>query len=72
MEETGPTTLLRLGKLVPLVYPQLHRDARRYMAGERQRHTLQETALLIKVINDHIVAPPRSIFEGSPTDLSET
>jgi RNA polymerase sigma-70 factor, ECF subfamily len=35
-----------LQKLVPLVYDQLHTAARRYMAGERQGHTLQTTALI--------------------------
>jgi len=38
-----------LGKLVPLVYGQLHRAARRYMAGERSGHTLQATALINEV-----------------------
>jgi len=32
--------------LVPLVYRELHRRARRYMAGERRSHTLQTTALV--------------------------
>jgi len=35
-----------LDKLVPLVYRELHRTARRYMAGERSEHTLQTTALI--------------------------
>jgi len=35
-----------LDKLVPLVYRELHRAARRYMAGERSEHTLQTTALI--------------------------
>ena len=35
-----------LHKLTPLVYAELHRLARRYMAGEHQQHTLQATALL--------------------------
>jgi RNA polymerase sigma factor (TIGR02999 family) len=38
-----------LEKLVPLVYRQLHRAARRYMAGERSGHTLQATALINEV-----------------------
>jgi RNA polymerase sigma factor (TIGR02999 family) len=33
-------------KLVPLVYDELHRLARRYMADERPSHTLQTTALV--------------------------
>src|SRR5258706_5703553 len=32
------------GKLVPLVYQELHRTAHRYMARERSGHTLQTTA----------------------------
>ena len=35
-----------LEKLTPLVYRQLHRIAKRYMAGERSGHTLQTTALV--------------------------
>jgi len=35
-----------LDKLVTLVYRELHRAARRYMAGERSEHTLQTTALI--------------------------
>ena len=30
-----------LDQLLPLVYRELHRAARRYMAGERAGHTLQ-------------------------------
>jgi RNA polymerase sigma factor (TIGR02999 family) len=33
-------------KLIPLVYPQLHRLAAHYMRGERPNHTLQPTALV--------------------------
>jgi RNA polymerase sigma factor (TIGR02999 family) len=35
-----------LGRLVPLVEPELHRIARRCMAGERAGHSLQATALV--------------------------
>lgn len=38
-----------LAKLTPLVYEELRRRARRYMAGERQGHTLQATALINEV-----------------------
>jgi RNA polymerase sigma-70 factor, ECF subfamily len=38
-----------LQKLTPLVYQELHRAARRYMAGERSGHTLQATALINEV-----------------------
>jgi RNA polymerase sigma factor (TIGR02999 family) len=38
-----------LQKLTPLVYRQLHRAARHYMAGERSSHTLQATALINEV-----------------------
>jgi len=51
----GPTELLRawsqgdgsaLDRLVPLVYDELHRLARRYMRQERPDHTLQATSLV--------------------------
>jgi RNA polymerase sigma-70 factor (ECF subfamily) len=35
-----------LDQLMPLVYTELHRMARRYMAGQRPAHTLQPTALI--------------------------
>jgi RNA polymerase sigma factor (TIGR02999 family) len=35
-----------LEQLLPLVYRELHRTARRYMAGERPGHTLQASALV--------------------------
>jgi RNA polymerase sigma-70 factor (ECF subfamily) len=35
-----------LEKLVPLVYSELHRLARHYMAGERAGHTLQTSSLV--------------------------
>ena len=35
-----------LEELTPAVYKELHRLARRYMAGERVGHTLQATALV--------------------------
>ncbi len=35
-----------LEKLIPLVYKELHRMARRYMVRERPDHTLQATALV--------------------------
>jgi hypothetical protein len=38
-----------LQKLMPLVYEELHRAARRYMARERSGHTLQTTALINEV-----------------------
>ena len=38
-----------LEQLVPLVYDELHRTARRYMARERSGHTLQTTALINEV-----------------------
>ena len=33
-------------ELMPLVFDELHRVARRYMLGERPGHTLQTTALV--------------------------
>jgi RNA polymerase sigma factor (TIGR02999 family) len=53
--DSGPTELLRawsqgdesaLDRLVPLVYEELHRLARRYMRQERPDHTLQATSLV--------------------------
>jgi RNA polymerase sigma factor (TIGR02999 family) len=38
-----------LEQLMPLVYAELHRAARRYMATERPSHTLQPTALVHEV-----------------------
>jgi len=35
-----------IGKLVPLVYDELHRLAKRYISDERPGHTLQTTALV--------------------------
>jgi len=35
-----------MDKLIPLVHQELHRIARRFMAGERATHTLQPTALI--------------------------
>lgn len=35
-----------LDSLVPLVYEELHRQAHRYLRGERANHTLQTTALI--------------------------
>jgi RNA polymerase sigma-70 factor (ECF subfamily) len=46
-----------LEELMPLVYGELHRLAKRYMAGERSGHTLQTTALVneayLKLIETH-------------------
>lgn len=53
--DSGPTELLRawsqgdgsaLDRLVPLLYEELHRLARRYMRQERPDHTLQATSLV--------------------------
>jgi RNA polymerase sigma-70 factor (ECF subfamily) len=38
-----------LAKLTPLIYGELHRSARRYMAHERAGHLLQTTALVNEV-----------------------
>lgn len=35
-----------LGKLMPIVYDELHRQAARYLRNERSDHTLQATALV--------------------------
>ena len=64
----GPTELLRawsqgdgsaFERLVPLVYEELHRIARRYMRRERPDHTLQATSLVneayLRLIDIHRV-----------------
>ena len=40
---------LALEQLTPVVYQELHRMARHYMAREREGHTLQTTALINEV-----------------------
>ncbi len=47
-----------LQKLAPLVYHELHRAARSYMARERSDHTLQATALINEVYLRLIHAKP--------------
>lgn len=46
--------------LMPLVYDELHRQAKRYLRRERQNHTLQTTALIheayLKLIDQRNVA----------------
>ena len=39
-----------LEELMPVVYNDLHRLAQRYMANERPGHTLQPTALVMKLM----------------------
>ena len=58
---------LALNRLTPVVYEELHRMAKHYMARERDGHTLQTTALinevylrLVKV--KKVVAGPCRIF----------
>ena len=49
-----------LDELLPLVYDELHKQARRYLRKERQDHTLQTTALIheayLKLIDQRSVA----------------
>jgi len=40
------TSRATLDTLLPLVYDELHRQAHRYLRGERSNHTLQTTALI--------------------------
>src|SRR5579863_7563350 len=40
---------LALERLTPMVYQELHRLAKHYMAREREGHTLQATALINEV-----------------------
>lgn len=48
-----------LDELLPLVYNELHKQARRYLRKERANHTLQTTALIheayLKLIDQHSV-----------------
>jgi RNA polymerase sigma-70 factor, ECF subfamily len=49
-----------LGKLIPLVQPELHRLAHHYMSRERAGHTLQTTALLNEAYLQLIDHPKRN------------
>ena|SRR5437773_8814250 len=49
-----------LGKLIPLVQPELHRLAHHYMSRERAGHTLQTTALLNEAYLQLIDDPKRN------------
>ena len=56
-------------KLVPLVYDELHRLARRYISVERSGHTLQTTALVneayLKLVDSgHVTWEGRAHFFG--------
>jgi RNA polymerase sigma factor (TIGR02999 family) len=58
-----------LEALMPIVYRELHRLARRYMAGERVQHTLQASALVneayLKLIDvDRVQWQNRAHFFG--------
>jgi len=48
-----------LGKLFPLVHPELHRLAHHYMSRERAGHTLQTTAVLNKPTCGWSITPSR-------------
>src|ERR1700760_1742656 len=56
------------GKLLPLVYDELHRLARSYMQRERPDHTLQPTALIneayLRLARDNIDWQSRQHFIG--------
>jgi RNA polymerase sigma-70 factor, ECF subfamily len=52
-----------IDKLVPLVYDELHRLARRYMADERPGHSLQTTALVNEAYL-RLVDSARANWEG--------
>lgn len=45
-ELNADTSRKALDALLPLVYEELHRQAHRYLRGERRSHTLQTTALI--------------------------
>ena len=52
-----------LGKLIPLVQPELHRLAHHYMSRERTGHTLQTTALLNEAYL-HLVDDPKRNWQN--------
>jgi len=52
-----------LGKLIPLVQPELHRLAHHYMSRERTGHTLQTTALLNEAYL-HLVDDPKRSWQN--------
>jgi RNA polymerase sigma factor (TIGR02999 family) len=49
-----------LGKLIPMVQPELHRLAHHYMSRERTGHTLQTTALLDEAYLQLVDDPKRN------------
>src|SRR5678816_1851829 len=52
-----------LGKLIPLVQPELHRLAHHYMSREAIGHTLQTTALLNEAYL-HLVDDPKRNWQN--------
>jgi RNA polymerase sigma-70 factor, ECF subfamily len=56
------------GKILPLVYDELHKLARAYMRRERPDHTLQPTALIneayLRLARDHVDWQSRQHFIG--------
>jgi RNA polymerase sigma factor (TIGR02999 family) len=63
-----------LGKLVPLVYAELHRLAARYMRRERPGQTLQATALVheayVRLVTEkHLAATSRAHFMAIAANL---
>src|SRR5436190_16411301 len=55
-----------LGKLIPLVQPELYRLAHHYMSRERTGHTLQTTALLNEAYLQLVDDPKRNLAESHP------
>jgi RNA polymerase sigma factor (TIGR02999 family) len=62
-----------LERLTPLVYGELHRLARKYMAGEHANHTLQATALLneayLRLVDSPAGFQDRAYFFGACAQL---
>jgi RNA polymerase sigma factor (TIGR02999 family) len=63
-----------LDELIPLVYAELHRLARRYMGRERNAHTLQPTALVHEAYErlidlKHVTWQNRAHFFGVSAQL---
>ena len=62
------------GKLLPLVYNELHRLAKSYMQRERPDHTLQATALIneayLRLARDSVDWQSRQHFIGVAANVS--
>jgi RNA polymerase sigma factor (TIGR02999 family) len=57
LQAWGKGDAAALGRLMPIVYEELHRQARRYLQRERPGHTLQTTGLVheayLRLVDQH-------------------